>query len=87
MAAAHDQGLIERGNQVLITAQENPFHTPFDQNSSKKPNYLHIKLQKVEQAYKKGIISGIFKSNESNQTEKIIYTDIIPEDHLKTYQF
>ena len=86
LAAAHEQGLIESGNQVLLTAQENLFYTPFTAGSKHEPVGRSVKLQKVETTGGRGLISGLF--NPSNpQGTNVIYTDIQPEDHLKTYQF
>ncbi|CAF4333581.1 unnamed protein product, partial [Adineta steineri] len=83
LAAAHEQGLIESGNQVLLTAQENLFHTPFTNESISSRS---VKLQKVETTGGRSLISGLFHS-ANNQETNIIYTDIKPEDHLKRYQF
>ncbi|CAF1204301.1 unnamed protein product [Adineta ricciae] len=86
LAAAHEQGLIESGNQVLLTAQENLFYTPFTAGSKHEPVSRSVKLQKVETTGGRGLISGLF--NPSNpQGANVTYTDIQPEDHLKTYQF
>lgn len=47
-----------------------------------------VKLQKVETTGGRSLISGFFNSgNNNSQTANVIYTDIKPEDHLKTYQF
>jgi len=85
LAAAHEQSLIESGNQILLTSQENLFHTPFTDGSKNESTSSSIKLQKVETAGGRNLISGIF--NKNNEPANIIYTDIKPEDHLKTYQF
>lgn len=85
LAAAHEQGLIESGNQVLLTAQENLFHTPFTSGSYNEPTSSSVKLQKVEITGARSLMSGLFNSN--NQAANVTYTDIKPEDHLKTYQF
>ena len=89
MAAAHEQGLIESGNQVLLTAQENIFHTPFSNGSKTEPISRSVKLQKVETLGGRSLIGGIFNSSNknTNQATNVTYTDIKPEDHLKTYQF
>ncbi|CAF1076813.1 unnamed protein product [Rotaria sordida] len=88
LAAAHEQGLIESGNQILLTAQENLFHTPFSSGSESEPISQSVKLQKVETTGGRGLISGLFNStNNNNQATNVTYTDIKPEDHLKTYQF
>ncbi|CAF1107503.1 unnamed protein product [Didymodactylos carnosus] len=70
LAAAHEQGMIESGNQILLTAQENLFQKNDSTSNSS------VKLQRVES---KG--SGLFGKNSHTVT----YTDIIPEDHLRTY--
>lgn len=85
LAAAHEQGLIESGSQVLLTAQENLFHTPFTSGSYHEPTSSSVKLQKVETIGGRSLMSGLFNSN--NQATNVTYTDIKPEDHLKTYQF
>jgi len=85
LAAAHEQSLIESGNQILLTSQENLFHTPFTDGSKNESTSSSIKLQKVETAGGRNLISGIF--NKNNEPANVIYTDIKPEDHLKTYQF
>ncbi|CAF2126182.1 unnamed protein product [Rotaria magnacalcarata] len=88
LAAAHEQGLIESGNQILLTAQENIFHTPFTNGTKHESVTRSVKLQKVETIGGRSLISGFFNSGNTNsQTANVIYTDIKPEDHLKTYQF
>ncbi|CAF3489770.1 unnamed protein product [Rotaria socialis] len=88
LAAAHEQGLIESGNQILLTAQENIFHTPFANGTKHESVTRSVKLQKVETIGGRSLISGFFNSgNNNSQTANVIYTDIKPEDHLKTYQF
>lgn len=88
MAAAHEQGLIESGNQVLLTAQENLFHTPFNRDSSSiGTGSSYVKLQKVESSNGRSLIGGLFNSTNNSSSNNVTYTDIKPEDHLKTYQF
>jgi hypothetical protein len=88
LAAAHEQGLIESGNKVLLTAQENLFHTPFTAESSSASGSTFVKLQKVETIGGRSLIGGLFNSGASNpSSSNVTYTDIKPEDHLKTYQF
>ncbi|UJR30524.1 hypothetical protein I4U23_018053 [Adineta vaga] len=89
LAAAHEQGLIESGNQVLLTAQENLFYTPFSNGSKTESISRSVKLQKVETTGGRSLIGGLFHSGTSanNQGSNVTYTDIKPEDHLKTYQF
>ncbi len=85
LAAAYEQDLIESGNQVLLTAQENLFHTPFTSGSNGESISSSVKLQKVETTGGRSLLGGLF--NNSNQATNVTYTDIKPEDHLKTYQF
>ena len=90
LAAAHEQGLIEGGNQVLLTAQENIFHTPFTNGSKSESISRSVKLQKVETTGGRSLIGGLFHpgtTSTANQGSNVTYTDIQPEDHLKTYQF
>lgn len=77
--------MIESGNQVLLTAQENLFHTPFTNGSIQEPISSSVKLQKVETTGGRSLIGGFFNSN--THATNVTYTDIKPEDHLKTYQF
>ena len=86
LAAAHEQGLIDSGNQVLLTAQENLFHTPFNNAAHDESVRSFVKLQKVETTGGRSLIGGLFNS-ANNQAANVTYTDIKPEDHLKTYQF
>ncbi|CAF1132932.1 unnamed protein product, partial [Didymodactylos carnosus] len=72
LAAAHEQGLIESGYQILLTAQENVFQSNDSASGSS------VKLQRIES---KG--NGFFGKNPQSVT----YTDIRPEDHLKTYAY
>lgn len=86
MAAAHEQGLIESGNQILLTAQENIFHTPFTKDSkSESTNSSFVKMQKVEVNGGRSLINGLF--NKNTEPANVTYIDIKPEDHLRTYQF
>ena len=67
-----------------MTAQENLFQTPFTNESKTESNNRSVKLQKVETAAGRSLIGGLFNNN---QGANVTYTDIKPEDHLKTYQF
>ncbi len=74
---------------MLLTAQDNLFHTPFTNGSKNEPISRSVKLQKVETTSERSLISGLFHNTNSNnnQATNVTYTDIKPEDHLKTYQF
>ena len=87
LADEHEKGLIESGNQVLLTAQENLFHTPFTNGSKGESISRSVKLQKVETIGGRSLIGGLFHNKTNNQATNVTYTDIQPEDHLKTYQF
>jgi hypothetical protein len=82
LAAAYEQGLIENGSQVLVTAEENLFHTPFSDASRTESTSSYIKLQKIEKNARRSLIGGIFPSSTTN--DDVIYTDIKLDDHFTT---